>query len=106
MHTLQTGHEIHERLLLATSASGTERTANWVRLCTIVVSGKSELIHPKIILIHFIIWLIRSHHFILTRIVMVVLTHFSSVFSSTAVILVSGESFHMGCRYRLNGILP
>lgn len=26
MHTLQTGNEIHERLFLATSASGTERT--------------------------------------------------------------------------------
>jgi len=35
MHTLQTGHEIHEiheRLLLATSASGTNRTrAKFVR---------------------------------------------------------------------------
>lgn len=30
MHTQQTGHEIHERLLLATSAPGTERTESQV----------------------------------------------------------------------------
>jgi hypothetical protein len=30
MHTLRTGHEIHERLFLATSASGTERTESKV----------------------------------------------------------------------------